>query len=70
MLQDFTIEATHDFKVGLLAEEFIGAFKEAYGISGIPTYLLLVQGQERGRVLGFIDLKALKGWLGELGILS
>ena len=70
MLQNFTIEVTRDFKVGLLAEEFIGAFKEVYGISGTPTYLLLVQGQERGRLLGFADLKALKNWLTELSILS
>jgi thioredoxin-like negative regulator of GroEL len=70
MLQDFTIETIHDFKVGLLAEEFISAFKEAYGISGTPTYLLLVQGQERGRLLGFAEMKALKDWLGELSVLS
>lgn len=70
MLQDFTIETTNDFKVGLLAEEFIGAFKETYKISGTPTYLLLVQGQEKGRLLGFADPKTLQNWLSELISLS
>jgi hypothetical protein len=70
VLQDFTAAISHKVKVGLLAEEFVGTFKETYKICGTPTYILLVQGQERGRLLGFTDQKELSDWLVELSVFS
>ena len=46
-------------KVGLLQEEFIEAFKKRYRIVGTPTFLILVDGEERSRMLGLADQKML-----------
>jgi hypothetical protein len=48
-----------ELKVGLLEEEFIDAFKKNYGVIGTPTFLILVEGKERGRMLGLADQKML-----------
>jgi hypothetical protein len=45
--------------VGVLNEEFIAAFKKNYGIGGTPTFLILVQGKERSRMLGLADKETL-----------
>jgi thioredoxin-like negative regulator of GroEL len=44
-----------ELRVGVLEEEFIEAFKKNYGVIGTPTFLLLVEGKERGRMLGLAD---------------
>jgi thioredoxin-like negative regulator of GroEL len=48
-----------ELKVGVLEEEFIGAFKENYRIVGTPTFLILVEGKERSRMLGLADQETL-----------
>jgi len=48
-----------ELKVGLLEEEFIEAFKKNYGVVGTPTFLVLVEGKERGRMLGLADQETL-----------
>jgi len=50
---------SNELKVGLLDEEFIKPFKENYGVVGTPTFLILVQGKERGRMLGLADPETL-----------
>jgi hypothetical protein len=46
-------------KVGLLEEGFIEAFKKHYSIVGTPTFLILVEGKEKGRMLGLADQEML-----------
>ncbi len=50
-------------KTGLLHEDFIEVFKKNYRIGGTPTFLILVEGEERGRMLGLADHKTLTEWL-------
>ena len=44
-----------EIRVGVLEEEFIEAFKKNYRVTGTPTFLLLVKGEEKGRLLGLAD---------------
>lgn len=46
-------------KVCLLEEEFIAPFKERYHVIGTPTFLIMVAGKERKRLLGLVDEKTL-----------
>ena len=46
-------------KVCLLKEEFITPFKERYDVLGTPTFLILVKGKERNRLLGLADEETL-----------
>jgi thioredoxin-like negative regulator of GroEL len=48
-----------ELRVGVLEEEFIEAFKKNYRVIGTPTFLLLVEGKERGRMLGLADYQML-----------
>jgi thioredoxin-like negative regulator of GroEL len=48
-----------ELRVGVLEEEFIESFKKNYGVIGTPTFLLLVEGKERGRMLGLADYQML-----------
>ena len=48
-----------ELKVGLLQEDFIEAFKKNYSVVGTPTFLILVEGKERGRMLGLADQEML-----------
>ena len=50
-------------KVVLLKEDFIEAFKEQYQIVGTPTFLILVKGKEKKRLLGVIDEKTLADFI-------
>ncbi len=45
--------------VGVLDEKFIDAFKRNYRFAGTPTFLILVKGKERGRMLGLADQETL-----------
>ncbi len=46
-------------KVCLLEEGFIRPFQERYGVFGTPTFLILVKGEERNRLLGLADEETL-----------
>jgi thioredoxin-like negative regulator of GroEL len=52
-------------KAGLLEHEFIERFRQDLGIRGTPTYLLLVQGKEMGRMLGLADEESLTKFISE-----
>lgn len=45
--------------VGVLDENSIEAFKRNYRFAGTPTFLILVKGKERGRMLGLADQETL-----------
>jgi thioredoxin-like negative regulator of GroEL len=52
-------------KVGLLEDEFMERFRLDLGIRGTPTFLLLVKGKERGRMLGLADQQSLTHFISE-----
>jgi len=55
VIEDIARKYSEELKVGLLHEEFIEAFKKDYEILGTPTFLILVEGKERSRMLGLAD---------------
>jgi thioredoxin-like negative regulator of GroEL len=59
VIEDIARQYSEELKVGLLQEEFIEAFKKNYEILGTPTFLILVEGKERGRMLGLADQEML-----------
>jgi hypothetical protein len=59
VIEDVATKCSEGIKVGLLAEEFIEAFRKRYSIVGTPTFLILVEGEERSRMLGLADPKML-----------
>lgn len=58
-VEDIATKYREGLKVGLLEEEFIDAFKKRYRIVGTPTFLLLVEGEEKGRLLGLANHRML-----------
>jgi hypothetical protein len=58
-VEDIATKYREGLKVGLLEEEFIEAFKKRYRIVGTPTFLLLVEGEEKGRLLGLANHRML-----------
>ena len=59
VIQNIAAEYRQELKVGILAEEFIEAFKKSYSVVGTPTFLLMVEGKERARMLGLADREML-----------
>ncbi len=57
VIEDIATKCGQELKVGILEEELIEAFKKDYGVIGTPTFLLLMEGKEIGRVLGLSDQK-------------
>ena len=47
-------------KVGLLAEAFTEYFKNKFDISGTPTFLIILKGEEKNRMLGLADSRTLE----------
>jgi len=45
--------------VGVLDENSIETFKRNYRFAGTPTFLVLMKGKERGRMLGLADQETL-----------
>jgi len=54
-----------ELKVGVLEEEFIEVFKKNYRVVGTPTFLLLVKGKEKARILGLADPEMLTGLISQ-----
>lgn len=52
-----------ELKVCLLEEEFIGAFRQRFGVIGTPTFLIFVAGSEKERLLGHADQESLANFL-------
>ncbi len=59
VLEEVASKYHKEIKVGWVQEEFIRFFSENYGISGTPTFLLLLRGREKGRIIGVLDLEGL-----------
>jgi thioredoxin-like negative regulator of GroEL len=57
VIEDIATKYSRELKVGILEEELIEAFKKDYGVIGTPTFLLLLEGKEIGRILGLSDQK-------------
>ena len=59
VLEDIATKYSQELKVGVLEEGLIEAFKKNYSVIGTPTFLLLVEGKERDRMLGIADREML-----------
>jgi len=51
-LEDIARRYGDEIKAGVLEEDFIQAFKKKYNILGSPTFLILVEGQEKSAHVG------------------
>ncbi len=60
VMEDIATKYSRQLKVAILEEDFIEPFKKNYCIVGTPTFLLLVEGREMGRMLGLADQDTLK----------
>jgi hypothetical protein len=63
VLEDIAVENTQTVKAGVLQEELIEVFKKTYGFTGTPTFLILVEGREKGRLLGLANRLTLKDFI-------
>jgi hypothetical protein len=59
IVEDIAETYIKDIKVGVLEEAYMDTFKRNLNIHGTPTYLLMVQGMERNRMIGLMDREAL-----------
>jgi thioredoxin-like negative regulator of GroEL len=59
VIEDIATEYRQKLKVGILEEGLIEAFKKNYSVVGTPTFLLLLEGKERARMLGLADHRML-----------
>jgi hypothetical protein len=59
VIEDIATEYSPELKVGVLEEGLIEAFKKDYSVEGTPTFLLLVEGKERCRMLGLANQQTL-----------
>jgi thioredoxin-like negative regulator of GroEL len=63
LIEEIARRHNQDLKVGLLQEEFIEAFKKQYGVLGTPTFLILVEGKEKRRLLGLADYETITAFI-------
>ena len=63
VIEDIARQYSEELKVGLLQEEFIEAFKKNYGVLGAPTFLILVEGKEKRRLLGLADHETITAFI-------
>ncbi|MBR9982764.1 MAG: thioredoxin family protein [Desulfatitalea sp.] len=59
IVEEVASSLQNELKVGLLEEAFIDTFKKNLQISGTPTFLFMVKGKEKSRMIGLTDLQAL-----------
>jgi thioredoxin-like negative regulator of GroEL len=50
-------------KVAVLLEDSLGLFKKRLKIKGTPTFLLMLEGKEIGRILGVCNEEVLANWI-------
>jgi len=60
VMEDIATKYGQELKVGILDEGLIEGFKKNYSVVGTPTFLLLLEGKERARVLGIADQEMLR----------
>ena len=65
VMEDIARNYSGGLKVGLLEEGFIEAFKKHFSIVGTPTFLILLEGKERARMLGLADREMLMGLISQ-----
>ncbi len=59
LMEDIAGRYSEELKVGVLCEESIEAFQRSYSVSGTPLFMILMEGKERGRILGLADQEML-----------
>ena len=65
VMEDIAARYGGELKVGYLEETFIQSFKKNFNVQGTPTFLILVQGKERGRMLGLADPETLMDFVSQ-----
>ena len=63
IIEDIATRYSHIIKVGLLEEAYIETFKTNFSIHGTPTYLIMIQGKEKNRMIGLTDLETLTDFI-------
>lgn len=63
LMEDIAGQHKSWLKVGMLAEAFTEYFKNKFDIPGTPTFLILLKGKEKNRMLGLVDLQALENFI-------
>ena len=63
VLNDVGVSWDRELKICLLEEEFIDSFKQSLRIGGTPTFIILVEGRERNRMLGLADRDSLADFI-------
>ena len=63
IIEDIAQRHSKELKVGLVEEAFIEAFKKNLGIQGTPTFLILVEGKEKNRMLGLADKDSIQDFI-------
>ncbi|MBN1381252.1 MAG: hypothetical protein JXA41_06235 [Deltaproteobacteria bacterium] len=59
ILKDVAVQYAPTIKTGVVSNDYIEVFKKKYGITGTPTFLILLEGKEKSRLLGLADHKRL-----------
>jgi thioredoxin-like negative regulator of GroEL len=65
VIEDIATKYSQELKVGVLEDGLIEAFKKNYSVVGTPTFLLLLEGKERARMLGLADREMLTGLISQ-----
>lgn len=63
LIEDIATHYSNEIKVGLIEETYIDTFKGNLNIRGTPTYLLMVKGEEKNRLIGLTDKEALEAFI-------
>jgi len=63
IIEDIATRYNSLIKVGLLEDAYIETFKTNLHIHGTPTYLIMIQGEEKNRMIGLTDLEALTAFV-------
>jgi thioredoxin-like negative regulator of GroEL len=63
ILENVAVKYKDELKVGLLAQDSVEIFKRRLQIIGTPTFLLIREGIEIGRILGLSDQGTLTNFI-------
>ncbi|MHB8089992.1 MAG: thioredoxin family protein [Syntrophales bacterium] len=65
-IKDICTNYVGRLKVYLLGDEALRTFRESFAVKGTPTFLLFMNGIEKGRLLGQVDSTDLNDFLSRM----
>ncbi|MCK9363413.1 MAG: thioredoxin family protein [Syntrophales bacterium] len=65
-IKDICTNYAGRLKVYLLGDEALRTFRESFAVKGTPTFLLFMNGIEKGRLLGQVDSTDLNDFLSRM----